>query len=97
MSQFFPKPNKRYGRNVKVELDIYNYATKSDLKNAAGVDTSNFYKRIEFCSLKLVVDKLDIDKLVDVPIGLTLIWVGEEDIPLPPAGFPLITKKRYKL
>ena len=94
MSQFFPKPNERYGRNVKVELDIYNYATKSDLKNAAGVDTSSFYKRIEFCSLKLVVYKLDIDKLVDVPPGLTLIRVGKEDIPSPPAGFPLITKKR---
>ena len=28
--------------NVKVELDLSNYATKADLKNATGVDKSNF-------------------------------------------------------
>ena len=72
MSQFFPKPKERYDRNVNVELDVYNYATKSDSKNAAGVDTSDFCNRIEFCSLKLVVGILDIDKLVDVPIGFVL-------------------------
>ena len=31
---------------VKVELDWSNYATKSDLQNAAGVDTSNLFKRL---------------------------------------------------
>ena len=41
MSEYFPKP--RYlGANVKVELDLSNYTTKADLKNAAGVDTSDF-------------------------------------------------------
>ena len=33
MSEYFPKP-KTLGRNVKVELDLSNYATKADLKNA---------------------------------------------------------------
>ena len=28
--------------NVKVELDLSNYATKADLKNATGVDKSDF-------------------------------------------------------
>ena len=36
MSKYFPKPNSL---GVKVELDWSNYATKTDLKNAAGVDT----------------------------------------------------------
>ena len=41
MSEYFPKP-KSLGGNVKVESDLSNYATKADLKNAAGVDTSYF-------------------------------------------------------
>ena len=34
MSEYFPEP-KSLGANVKVELDLSNYATKADLKNAA--------------------------------------------------------------
>ena len=30
---------------MKVELDLFDYATKADLKNAAGVDTSDFAKK----------------------------------------------------
>ena len=40
MSQYFPKPCKSFGGNVKVELDLSNYAKKLDIKNAARVDTS---------------------------------------------------------
>ena len=29
---------------IETELDLSNYATKSNLKNAAGVDTSDFAK-----------------------------------------------------
>ena len=45
MSQYFPEP-KSLGGIVKVELDLSNYATKADLKNVAGVDTSKFAKLI---------------------------------------------------
>ena len=44
MSEYFPK-TKSVGTNVKVELDLSNYATKVDLKNATGVDTSGFAKK----------------------------------------------------
>ena len=37
-----------------------NYATKSDLKNLTGVDTSVFDKKGWFINLKSVVGKLDI-------------------------------------
>ena len=37
MSKYFPEPNSLGGR-LKVELDLYNYATKGDFKNATGVD-----------------------------------------------------------
>ena len=32
MNQYFPKPDKSFRGNVKVELDLSNYATKLDLK-----------------------------------------------------------------
>ena len=33
MSQYFPKPYRSFGGNVKVELDLSSYPTKADLKN----------------------------------------------------------------
>ena len=66
MSEYFPKL-KSLGANVKVELDLSNYATKVDLKNATGVDTSDFVKKTDLANLKSDVDKkidkLDTDKL----------------------------------
>ena len=41
MNEYFPE-QKSLGGRVKVELDVSNYATKVDLENAAGVDTSKF-------------------------------------------------------
>ena len=34
MSEYFPEP-KSFGRKVKVELDLSNYVTKTDLKNTS--------------------------------------------------------------
>ena len=61
MSEYFPK-QKPLERSVKVELDISNYATKSDLKNTTAVDTSDFTKKTGLANLKSNVDKLDIGK-----------------------------------
>ena len=72
MSEYFPELNTSGGR-VKVELDLSNYATKSDLKNATGIDTSKFAKKVDLASLKFNVDKLDIDRLKNVPTNLR-IW-----------------------
>ena len=47
---------------MKGELDLPNYATKADLKNATGVDTSDFAKRTDLANLKSDVDELDTDK-----------------------------------
>ena len=51
MSEYFPKP-KSLGENVKGELDLSDYATKADLKNATGVDASNFAKKSDLANLK---------------------------------------------
>ena len=55
---------------MKVELDLYNYATKTYLINAAGTDTSSFAKKVDLANLKSNVDKLDIDQLKNVPTNL---------------------------
>ena len=41
MSQYFP-PYRSSGGDIKVELDLSNYATKTNLKNVAHVDVSSF-------------------------------------------------------
>ena len=56
---------------MKVELDLYNYATKADLKTATGVDTSKFAKKVDLANLKSDVDNLYIDKLKNVPTNLS--------------------------
>ena len=70
MSEYFPKL-KSLGRNVQVELDLSNYATKADLKNVTGVDTSGFAKKTDSVNLKSDIDKLDIVKIKNVPSGLS--------------------------
>ena len=69
MSEYFPEP-KSLGESVKVESDLSNYATKADLKNATGVDTSKFAQKVDLSNLKSNVDKLDVDKLKNVPTNL---------------------------
>ena len=56
--------------NVKVELDLKNYATKKELKNITNVDTSNFALKTNLAPLKTEVDKLDIPKLITTPNDL---------------------------
>ena len=51
-------------------MDLSNYATKSSLKNATSVDKSKFAKKVHLASLKFSVDKLDINKLKNVPTDL---------------------------
>ena len=52
-------------------IKISNYATIADIKNISHVDASNFALKINLASLKIEVDKLDIDKLVPVPVYLS--------------------------
>ena len=71
MSEYFSKP-KPLEANVKVELDLSNFAKKkADLKNATGVDTSDFAKKTDLANLKSDVDKLDIDTLKNLPTTLS--------------------------
>ena len=71
MSQYFPKPYEPFGADINVKVDLSNYVTKADIKNISHVDISNFALKANLASLKTGVDKLDIDKLVSVPVDLS--------------------------
>ena len=72
MSQYFPKPfNSHFSDSIKVKTDLSNYATKTDIKDISDVDTSSFALKTILTSLKTEVDKLDIGKLVPIPVDLS--------------------------
>ena len=60
---YYP-PYKSSSNNVKIELDLTNYATKTDLKNITHVDVSSF---ANLAALKTEVDQIDTDKLKTAP------------------------------
>ena len=66
---YYP-PYKSSSNNVKVELDLTNYATKTDLKNITHVDVSSFACKTNLAVLKTEVDKIDADKLKTTPTNL---------------------------
>ena len=63
MSEYFPKPPSDY-KNIKVIINLTNYAKKKDINDITHVDTSNFALKTNLANLKTEVDKLDIDRLV---------------------------------
>ena len=69
MSQYFP-PYNNSSENIKVELDLSNYATKKDMNDITHVDVSGFASKINLAALKSDVDKIDIDKLKTAPTDL---------------------------
>ena len=82
MSQYFPKPYERFGRDINVKVDLSNYATKKGIKNISHVDTSSFALKSNLTSLKTEVDKLDIElvKLVSVDLSKLSDGVKKDDV-----------------
>ena len=82
MSQHFPKSYDHFAGNVKVELDLSNYATTGDLKGATEDDTSNLAAKSNLPSLKAELEKIDVDKLKTVPVELSKLSnvVNHEDV-----------------
>ena len=76
ISQYFPKPfNSHFGGTLKVNIDLSNYATKTDLTYVTHIDTSSFALKTNLPKLKTEVDKLDIDKLVPIPAALSKLSI----------------------
>ena len=66
---YYP-PYKSSSNNVKVELDLTNYTTKTDLENITHVDVSSFASKTNLAALTTEVDKIDTDKLKTAPTDL---------------------------
>ena len=66
---YYP-PYRNSSNNIKVELDLANYATKDDIKNITHVDVSSFASKSNLAALKTGVDKIDADKLITAPTDL---------------------------
>ena len=66
---YYP-PYRSSSNNIKVKLDLRNYATKDDVKNITHVDVSSYATKTNLAALKTEVDKIDIDKLKTVPDDL---------------------------
>ena len=69
MSQYYP-PYRNSSDNIKVELDLAKYETKTDLNNITHVDVSSFESKTNSAALKTEVDKIDADKLNTTPTDL---------------------------
>ena len=63
-------PYRSSSNTIKVELDLANYATKTDLKNITHVDVSSFASKTNLAALKSEVYKIDVDKLKTAPVDL---------------------------
>ena len=57
MIEYFPKREPLVGC-VKFDINLSNYVTKADLKNAKSVDTSKFAKKLDWANLKSEIDEL---------------------------------------
>ena len=70
MCQYFPKLYEHSGANVKIELNLSNYAKKANLKGATSIETSTLASKADLASLETKVDNLDVDNLKTVPADL---------------------------
>ena len=75
---YYP-PYKSSSNNIKEELYLTNYATKTDLNNITHVDTSSFASKTNLAALKSEVDKIDVDKLKTAPADLAKLTKAVEN------------------
>ena len=69
---YYPEPDSHIRGKVNVVLNLSNCATKKELEHATGIDTSDLDAENDFIALKAEVDKLDINKLTNVPTSFKL-------------------------
>ena len=79
---YYPETDSHIRDKVKVVLDLSNYATKKelDLILEIRVDTSDLASKKDFTALKAEVDKLDINKLANVPTSLNNLKTKLDDL-----------------
>ena len=77
---YYPELDSHIREKFKVVLDLSNYASKKELGHATGVDTSDVADKKDVIALKTEVDKLNINKLVNVPTSLNNLKTKVEEL-----------------
>ena len=77
---YYPERDKHVIDKVKVVLDLSNYATIIKLEHATGIYPSHSAAKKDFIILKAEVDKLDINKLNNVPTSLNKLKTKVDDL-----------------
>ena len=70
MSDYFRRRYKSFDGDISVKVDLFNYATKTDLKNVSHVDVISFALKSNLARLRTEVDKIDADRLKTVLVNL---------------------------
>ena len=73
---YYPEPDSHIRDKVKIVLGLSNYVTKKN----TGFDTSDLAAKKGVIALKAEVDKLDINKLVNVPTSLNNLKTKVDDL-----------------
>ena len=68
---YLPESYTHSKSKIKVELNLPNYATQSNLKSETGAYTSIFALEVDLANSKLDIDKLNIKKLETTPVDLS--------------------------
>ena len=90
---YYPEPDNHITNKIKVELELSDYATKKDLDHATSVDTSYLAAKKDFIVLKPEVDKLDINKLVNVSTSSNNLETEVNDLDVKLKTVPVDLKK----
>ena len=77
---YYPEPGSHTIDRVKVVLGWSNYVPKKNKIMLPGVDTSDLIVKKYFIALKAQVDKLGINKLVNVPTSLNSLKTKADDL-----------------
>ena len=77
---YYPEPESHIRDKVKVVLELSNYTTKKELYHTTGIDTSDLTAKKGFIALKAEFDKLNINKLVNVPTSLNNLERKVDDL-----------------
>ena len=99
---YYPEPGSHIRDKVKVVLDMPGYATDKDLQHATGVDKFDLAAEKDFIALKAEVDKLYINKLVNIPSNLNSLKTNVDNLKVGelktvPTALKKMMQRRMKL
>ena len=77
---YYPEPDSHIRDKVKMILDLSSNATKKRVITSTGTGTSDLAVKENFIPLKSEVDKLKINKLINVPTSLINLKTKLDDL-----------------